>query len=249
LKRKGLPATVYLASGFVGTEARFPHDRLYHLLTLALRAERRPGRNVLAREAMALQAAGEVDELIARRPAGALLQLIARMEEGLGGGGELLPAAGEVLSWEMVRAMAAAGVEFGAHTVNHVVLTHESDEALEREVLASKREIEVQVRRPVIDFAYPNGYYDRRVVAALVRNGFRSAVTTEDLPNRVGGDPYRLRRKTLWENYSRGPFGYSPALTACHLDDVFTMLALTRPVAGEQGRPREPTNVLQVVRA
>lgn len=236
LARRGHPATVYLASGLVSSGARFPHDRLYHLIKLKLGGSSGRTRNVVASELVDARAALAVERLISRRPADELLRLIARIEKSLGGAADPVPPSGEPLSWEMVAKMAEAGIEFGAHTVNHVVLTHESEEAIDREIAASKREIEQRLGRPVRDFAYPNGYYDQRVVAALVRHGFRSAVTTEDLPNRVGGDPFRLKRKTLWENFSRGPFGYSANLTACHIDDVFGMLSLTRPVLGERNR-------------
>ncbi|MFN7134112.1 MAG: polysaccharide deacetylase family protein, partial [Myxococcales bacterium] len=37
LKEKGAPATVYLATGFVGTDRRFLHDRLFHLSYLGLK--------------------------------------------------------------------------------------------------------------------------------------------------------------------------------------------------------------------
>ncbi len=47
-------------------------------------------------------------------------------------------------------------------------------------------------------------------------------MTTEDLPNRMGGDPFTLKRKVLWENFSIGMLGdYSSALTGCQLDDCF----------------------------
>ncbi len=236
LARRGHPATVFLASGFVGSGARFPHDRLHYLLKLKLGGAGGRPRNVVTSELVDARAALAVERLISRRSADELQRLIARIEKSLGGGAELLPPSGEPLGWEMVAKMAEAGIEFGAHTVNHVVLTHESEESIDREIAASKREIEGRLDRPVRDFAYPNGYYDRRIVAALVRHGFRSAVTTEDLPNRVGGDLFCLKRKTLWENFSRGPFGYSSNLTACHIDDVFGMLSLTRPVLGERNR-------------
>ncbi len=241
LSRRGLPATVYLASGLVGTRARFVHDRLFHLIRLALRAPRGGrGRNVLEGEALDGQASQVVDRLMASRSARELAELLARLRASLDGEGELEPSAGEVVSWEMVQRMAQAGIEFGAHTVHHVVLPFEADEALDREVFASKVEIEERLGRPVRDFAYPNGCYNPRVVASLVHHGFRSAVTTEDLPNHAGGDLFRLRRKTIWENYSRGPFGYSSPLIACHLDDVFTLLALTRPVSGSRPEALPP---------
>lgn len=241
LRRRGLPATVYLATGYVGTRERFPHDRLYHLLRLALEGEgRRSGRNTLAMNSIGMRAADAVDRLISTKSSLELLEIVLQLEKSLGAVNEIAPPAGAVLDWEEVRKMAAGGIDFGAHTVHHVVLTHEAEDAIDRELALSKERIERETGRPVKHFAYPNGWYDRRVVTALVRLGYRSAVTTEDLPNHVGGDPFRLRRKTLWENFSRGPFGYSSNLTSCHLDDVFTMLALTRPVRGERGHRVPP---------
>ena len=74
-----------------------------------------------------------------------------------------------------------------------------------------------------------------RIVRALVRAGYRSAVTTQDHLNHLGGDPFRLRRKTIWENHSRGLGGaFSPALLGCQLDGVFGMLGLQQAVVGER---------------
>ncbi|HEY3447945.1 MAG TPA: polysaccharide deacetylase family protein [Myxococcales bacterium] len=241
LRRRGLPATVYLATRYVGSSERFLHDRLYRLLRTALEADQvRPGRNVLA-GSMAAQAASVVDQLISTRPNADLEELVARLESGLGRANLAALGSGSVMTWDQARAMSRAGIVFGGHTVRHVVLTHESEEAIERELSESKADLERELGVPAVHFAYPNGFYDRRVVTALVRLGYRSAVTTEDLPNQVGGDPFRLRRKTLWENFSRGPFGYSATLTSCHLDDVFTLLALTRPVKGERTRELAPS--------
>lgn len=237
LRRLGLPATVYLATGFVGTRERFAHDRLFHLIQLARRLERgRRGRNVIAIGLLGESAAAEVDRQISLCPARELWALIERLEAALRGVDELKPSSGEILDWDMVRTMADAGFEIGAHSVHHVVLTHESEQAIELEVGESKRAIEDRVGRPVRAFAYPNGFYDQRVVACLVRHGFATGVTTEDLPNRAGGDPFALRRKTLWEDFSRGPFGYSSALTSCHIDDLFAMLAPARRGSGLRRR-------------
>jgi hypothetical protein len=93
--------------------------------------------------------------------------------------------------------------------------------------------LERQTGYRVKDFAYCNGWYSPKVIELLVKEGFRSAVTTEDLPNVVQGDPYRLKRKVLWENFSLSFGNYSPALTACHLDDVFGVLKASRPVHGD----------------
>ncbi len=91
------------------------------------------------------------------------------------------------------------------------------------------------------DFAYCNGWYSDKVIDVLKRNGFRSAVTTEDMPNRIGGDPFTLKRKVLWENFSVGLTGdYSECLTVCQLDDCFSTLGMRAPVLG-----RRPQNAPQ----
>jgi peptidoglycan/xylan/chitin deacetylase (PgdA/CDA1 family) len=129
--------------------------------------------------------------------------------------------------------MARAGMELGAHTLGHTVLTLESEETVLREVRASKEKIESELGRRVHDFAYCNGWYSDEVIRALIREGFRSAVTTEDYLNRVGGDPFTIKRKVLWENFSRDVFGgYSPELTGAHVDDLFGMLGVHHPVPG-----------------
>jgi peptidoglycan/xylan/chitin deacetylase (PgdA/CDA1 family) len=139
----------------------------------------------------------------------------------------------EIMNWDEARKMASDGFQFGSHTLGHVVLTFEGPLQIDREILRSKNLIERELGTKVDHFSYCNGWYSEQIVRTLVRHGFRSAVTTEDLPNRLGANPFTLKRKMLWENFSIGPTGrYSAALTACHLDDVFGTLGLNRPVIG-----------------
>jgi hypothetical protein len=99
----------------------------------------------------------------------------------------------------------------------------------------------------VRDFAYCNGWYSDEVIAALVRNGFRSAVTTEDMPNLIGGDPFTLKRKVLWENFSLGVTGeYSPSLTVCQLDDCFGMLGMRSPGSESSVTPQSFSKIARV---
>jgi len=137
------------------------------------------------------------------------------------------------MTWEMLRELDANGVVIGAHTVDHTVLTHEPLEAATRDLAQCKAELEAGLKAPVRHFAYCNGWYSPGLAQALQKLGFRSAVTTEDLPNLPGVDPYALKRKVLWENSSAGVLGsYSRALTACQFDDVFGVLSLQTPVLG-----------------
>jgi len=144
-----------------------------------------------------------------------------------------MPEQGDIMDWDDVRRMARDGYEFGAHTLGHTVLTLEPPDVVEREILESKRAIEREVEFPVRDFAYCNGWYSDEIIRVLMTHGFRSGVTTEDVPNRIGGDPFTLKRKVLWENFSIGMLGdYSTVLTGCQLDDCFGVLGMSRPVMG-----------------
>lgn len=242
LRRRGQCATIYLASGCIGTRRPFPHDRLYSLLLHNLFLGGRPDRNqvVGCPWETASMCASLVERLIAGQSAESLDVLMAALASRADP--DRLPGCSPAslpLGWDEVRAMADQGITMGAHTVRHAVLTHESDEVVEREIAESKARIEAETGRPVVDFAYPNGFFDARVLAALRRLGFRSAVTTEDAPNRVGIDPLRLRRKTLWENTGQGAFGYSRRLACCQLDDLFGLLALTQPTRGLRVTPTQ----------
>jgi peptidoglycan/xylan/chitin deacetylase (PgdA/CDA1 family) len=238
LRRLGVPATVYLPTGYIGTGRRLPHDRLFTLLNL--RRQRAPGPNRLVNRMAgedwasyhALPPATAVDLILNRFSQGEVLTHLAQLEAELGVDSQVGP--GALLDWEQCRTMQAGGISFGAHTVRHMALHLEPANVAETELRQSREEVERHLGGPCRDFAYPNGYYSSALLRSLAVLGFRSAVTTEDSLNRLGGDPLTLRRKTLWENHSLGPSGFSEVLTRCHVDSVFGMLGLARPVVGDR---------------
>lgn len=80
------------------------------------------------------------------------------------------------VDWPMVEAMAAQGVEFGAHTLTHAHLPSLSDEELMQELLDSR----VRVRERLGEcrsIAYPFGDWDARVAAAAAAAGYEFAFT------------------------------------------------------------------------
>jgi peptidoglycan/xylan/chitin deacetylase (PgdA/CDA1 family) len=242
LEELGAPAVVYVPSGFVGSMRRLLHDRLWEALA------RMDARGLTAHSvgvggglAEKLHAArwgspplGKVlERLISEHPNRVLESMADRLEERLGL--RHLPAAeGQLnMTWDMLRELQAGGVSIGAHTVDHTVLTHLPLEMAARDIAHCKAQLEAGLKARVTHFAYCNGWYSPGLAQALQRLGFRSAATTEDLPNLPGVDPFALKRKVLWENSSAGLLGgYSRALTACQMDDVFGTLSLQRPVLG-----------------
>lgn len=109
-----------------------------------------------------------------------------------------LPARMAPLTWDEVRIMAKKGIEFGAHTMSHPVLSRVSEPAeLQHELAGSKARIESKTGQPVYNFCYPNGTFrdfNEQTVAAVRECGYLTAVTGEKGVNLQNADPYRLRR-------------------------------------------------------
>lgn len=110
----------------------------------------------------------------------------------------LPPEPWEALRWPEIREMAAAGFEFGGHTLTHPILSHlESDANLREEIQGSKRRIEQELQTEVLHFCYPNGSDEdisESAVAEVRAAGFRTAVTAKPGLNAKGAPLYRLKR-------------------------------------------------------
>jgi peptidoglycan/xylan/chitin deacetylase (PgdA/CDA1 family) len=126
----------------------------------------------------------------------------------------------EMLSVQEIREMAKDGlVEFGPHTVNHVILSSVDADRCREEILGSRKALEELLGKPPDMFSYPNGSRDDfndEAIGILKGSGFRMAVTTIPGTYRDGGDPYRIPRISLHDNVCRTPFtgSFSPALFA-----------------------------------
>jgi Polysaccharide deacetylase len=107
------------------------------------------------------------------------------------------PAEYAPLTWDQVREMATNGIDFGAHTDTHPILSMLPIEEARQEITVSKRRIEEELRRPVLHFCYPNGKeidLSKEVVAAIKSAGYKTAVTTVAGLNDPAADPFRLKR-------------------------------------------------------
>ena len=183
LKKYGLPATVFLATGSIDTATPFWPDRVGYALwntgldmldldemgvwRLPSGGERSTSiGNILAR--LKLFPRQKRDELIERLVARAGVEIPSTL------GREL------VLSWDEIREMSRGGISFGAHTVNHPILSRETLETARKEILDSKRRIEHETGHEVSTFCYPNGEsgdYNADIERILKTNGFNCAVT------------------------------------------------------------------------
>ena len=79
------------------------------------------------------------------------------------------------LSLSDLREFANAGFEIGAHTVTHPVLTDLTGDALTREIVDCKRELEQILGREVPSFAYPKGRRNAETMQRVQEAGYRGA--------------------------------------------------------------------------
>ena len=101
------------------------------------------------------------------------------------------------LAWTQVRALHAAGVEIGCHTVTHPIMSTLPRAEQEAEVVRARDRIAAETGEVPRLFAYPNGAasdFTDETVRVLAAAGFVAACTTVRGSNRPGCDLLRLAR-------------------------------------------------------
>ena len=104
---------------------------------------------------------------------------------------------------EDVRALRAAGMEIGAHTATHPILTRLASADARREIDQSREHLNAILGEPVSLFAYPNGKPGQDYAAEHVRMvrdaGFSAAVSTAWGVASTNSDLFQLPRFTPWD--------------------------------------------------
>ena len=203
LRRLGMTATVFVATGFLDGGCMW-NDRIIEAIRAseATQLDLRP---------MGLTT-HELDSVAARRSAidavlngikhfdpEHRLQVTEAIVQATGG----KPSPQLMMRAQQVRNLRGLGMEIGAHTVTHPILTRLDPVAAQDEIRRGKRELEAIVGEPVRLFAYPNGVPNRDYGpehAALVRDcGFSAAVSTSWGAASMHSDRFQLPRFTPWD--------------------------------------------------
>lgn len=119
----------------------------------------------------------------------------------------------EFMSWDDCRALHAASMTVGSHSVHHVHLSAIKADAARDELLASKISIEDALGAPCDHFCCPFGVpgldFDPARHPAMARDaGYRSFLTTRRGPNGAGTDPFAIRRDHMLANASLSEVRY-----------------------------------------
>jgi peptidoglycan/xylan/chitin deacetylase (PgdA/CDA1 family) len=188
LKEFDLPATVFLTTGYIGSEQLFWWDKVAYLIKHTSRrsvaltdlsASPFDLSSPRARRAAIDRALWWLKQSPEETRSRFLDSLAADMEV------ELPESAGRGmhLSWDEIKEMAAEGIHFGSHTVTHPILSHVGESQLQKEISLSKQTIEEHLGREVMAFAYPAGRRTRfndNVQSIVARCGYSYAVSYEE---------------------------------------------------------------------
>ncbi len=204
LKARGMSATFFIATGFLDGGIMW-ND----VVAESLRATTLPALDLRGLGLGSVATATPGDKRAAKPqilgklkylPAADRLAAVTQVREAAA-----VPAlpADLMLSSDELRRLAASGMQIGAHTCSHPILSRIDDGQARREIEHGKAAVEAVIGRPVTLFAYPNGKpgvdYDARHVAMVRAAGFAAAVSTSPGSCGAGADPLQLPRFTPWD--------------------------------------------------
>jgi peptidoglycan/xylan/chitin deacetylase (PgdA/CDA1 family) len=205
LRRFGVPATIFVSTGWMGRE--FWWDKLKRLIqsrdSLDRPVELSVGDQLLAWQPAGSDLEGKKVELI--RAASDFMRRLAPDDQSEG--------VRAVFDWfetedredPEVRCMTTEEVsrlalddliEVGSHTVSHPMLSRMKIEEQRHELTASKSELEKILGRPVKSFCYPSGSYSSDTPRIAEEAEYNCACAAFSAPAVRGTNPYLLPR--LW---------------------------------------------------
>jgi peptidoglycan/xylan/chitin deacetylase (PgdA/CDA1 family) len=237
LKRKGVPAAVFVVTDIVGTETPPLHDRIYAALAMAFDRWDSPARTLSERLVRLDIAPGAARTVRLANPGvfatmRALFDALNQAEiEALTSSIEsefpdLSSSLDEAkpLTWEMLSEMSETGLTIGSHTKSHALLTAEESEHVREEVLQSRDALQNRLGIVPRHFAYPDGRFDVRT-AKIVAAGYPFAYTI--CRHQLAEYPQMtIPRKMLWENSCTNSSGqFSPAVMNCQVHGMFDWIS------------------------
>jgi len=184
LKKYEIPATFYLSTGFINSHRTFWVDKVEYLLN----ETEEPVIEIDSLEKEFFirsieEKMGALREIKSQLKADS--NLIEPLVQELEQKAKIFPKYDykdyAMLTWDNVRSMDHSGLcEFGAHTVDHVILSHLSKTNKEYQICTSKKMLEDELEHEITLFSYPEGQkdqYDSETISILRKAGFNSSPT------------------------------------------------------------------------
>ncbi len=159
LKKRGLTATMFTATGFIGKNRVFWWDKLAYIikktnradisikspLELDMNLDAYPDRQTAARTVIK-----KAKTLPDEKKESLIKILSEKLDIEI-----VKDKISNMMSWDHLREMSTNGIEIGAHSVNHPIFSNIDPGILKKEVLESKEMIEREIKQEVITFGSP----------------------------------------------------------------------------------------------
>ncbi|MDW8029330.1 MAG: polysaccharide deacetylase family protein [Armatimonadota bacterium] len=199
LERFGVPATVFVTTGFVGTGKEFYWDELEQLLLnnnvtsdvhVDIKGQKRFWR--LKTPQMRLKAYNEICDLLASLSPNERETILKQLRNCLG---TKKCDLNRVMNPDELIEISQSGlIEIGAHTVNHPDLSVLPPECQWQEITTSKSQLEGWLNRPIRWFAYPYGRGSAITKKLVQEAGFEGACAVKFGLVNGKSDPFWLPR-------------------------------------------------------
>ena len=204
LKKYKMPATIFLTVNMIGTEKVFCLSKVRFAITntkkqfVQMNTKRYKLNTPVNRERTIQELCkllkGMPEQTRNHKVAELITSLDVKVDE------KKLPL---MLNWEQVKEMSDSGITFGAHTLNHPMLTRISLEDARKEIADSKRVLEEKIQKPVKYFAYPYGTeadFNEDIRNIVRDSGYACALTFIGGYNDQNTDPFALKRFAFYSN-------------------------------------------------
>jgi peptidoglycan/xylan/chitin deacetylase (PgdA/CDA1 family) len=113
---------------------------------------------------------------------------------------------GETMSWGQIRALHAAGMEIGSHTLTHRPPSTLDDDDLRYELMESRRILEDSLGAPVTSVSSPTGFFNPRMCSIAREVGYRALCFGQIGLAADNGDLFSLNRVAVKPAMSEAQF-------------------------------------------
>jgi peptidoglycan/xylan/chitin deacetylase (PgdA/CDA1 family) len=217
LEETGVPAVLFIATDYIGTERCFWQETLARYLAAAATVPERSTPlftelgipHVLELPpAQARAATRTMIDSLKSQPQAQLDALLARVHSLLQQWQVDLPQnhPDRFLSWSQVKQLSDGGVvTIASHCCSHTPLTKLDAAAVREELQRSRLVIHERIGIDTRDMAYPNGDHDSNIAAAVRDSGYRTAFTTNRGHVVAAANAFTLKRINIHEHGTATP--------------------------------------------
>jgi len=188
LHKYHLPATVFLPTGYVGTNNKFWTDIFARLLlqqqniSFDVKIDSKFSKTIIQLNKLHGNYESKLEQgigILKKLPRLQIINLLNDLSK-IWGGGEVIEER-DFISWSEVEEMKASGlISYGSHTVSHEILTTITEDEVRNELIHSRNEL---LEKGIMDyscqsFCYPNGGFNNEITDIVRDSGYHIAVTT-----------------------------------------------------------------------